>query len=87
MPATGLLRTLLPGTPGSEPCPPLLLSRTGEPHRFPTASADRARHGLSLHGDRQLKAGRYTVPITQLRMGHLAPAGPVPRLPPGQKQP
>ncbi|WP_405720575.1 IS110 family transposase [Streptomyces sp. NBC_00046] len=60
-----------------------LLGRTGNPNRFPTASAfaqyagtapieiasaDRARHRLSRRGDRQLNAALHTVAITQIRM-------------------
>ncbi|GAA0969588.1 IS110 family transposase [Actinocorallia libanotica] len=60
-----------------------LLGRTGNPTRFPTASAfaqyagtapieiasaDRARHRLSRRGDRQLNAALHTVAITQIRM-------------------
>ncbi|MEV4418303.1 IS110 family transposase, partial [Catellatospora sp. NPDC049609] len=60
-----------------------LLGRTGNPTRFPTASAfaqyagtapieiasaERARHRLSRLGDRQLNTALHTVAITQIRM-------------------
>ncbi|MFF4896604.1 transposase, partial [Streptomyces sp. NPDC001068] len=60
-----------------------LLGRTGNPTRFPTASAfaqyagtapieiasaGRAHHRLSRRGDRQLNAALHTVAITQIRM-------------------
>src|SRR4051794_27770692 len=60
-----------------------LISRTGRPSRFPTssafanyggaapveiASADRSRHRLSRHGDRQLNSALHTIAITQIRM-------------------
>ncbi|MGP3992098.1 transposase [Streptomyces sp. 3N207] len=60
-----------------------LLGRTGNPTRFPTASAfaqyagtapieiasaDRTRHRLSRRGDRQLNSALHTVAITQIRM-------------------
>ena len=60
-----------------------LISRTGRASRFPTssafanyagaapieiASADKARHRLSRHGDRQLNSALHTIAITQIRM-------------------
>ncbi|MFF7988086.1 transposase [Streptomyces sp. NPDC007901] len=60
-----------------------LLGRTGNPSRFPTASAfaqyagtarieiasaGRAHHRLSRRGDRQLNTALHTVVITQIRM-------------------
>jgi transposase len=66
-----------------------LISRTGRVSRFPTssafanyagaapveiASADRSRHRLSRHGDRQLNSVLHTIAITQIRtpssLGH-----------------
>lgn len=59
-----------------------LISRTGRPSRFPTssafanyagaapieiASADKSRHRLSRHGDRQLNSALHTIAITQIR--------------------
>ena len=67
-----------------------LISRTGRASRFPTssafanyagaapieiASAEKSRHRLSRHGDRQLNSALHTIAITQIRMtsspGHL----------------
>ena len=67
-----------------------LISRTGRASRFPTssafanyagvapieiASAEKSRHRLSRHGDRQLNSVLHTIAITQIRMpsnrGHL----------------
>jgi transposase len=60
-----------------------LISRTGRASRFPTssafanyagaapielASADKSRHRLSRHGDRQLNSALQTITITQIRM-------------------
>jgi len=60
-----------------------LISRTGRASRFPTssafanyagaapvelASADKSRHRLSRHGDRQLNSALHTIAITQIRM-------------------
>ena len=60
-----------------------LSSRTGRAHRFPTASAfanypgaarveiasaEKSRHRLSRHGDRQLNSALHTIAITQIRM-------------------
>ncbi|MFI0966516.1 transposase [Streptomyces sp. NPDC021080] len=74
----------LPDTPGIAAITAArLLGRTGNPTRFPTASAfaqyagtasieiasaGRARHRLSRRGDRQLNAALHTVAITQIRM-------------------
>jgi len=60
-----------------------LISRTGRASRFPSssafanyagaapieiASAERSRHRLSRHGDRQLNSALHTIAITQIRM-------------------
>jgi transposase len=60
-----------------------LISRTGRASRFPTssafanyagtapveiASADKSRHRLCRHGDRQLNSALHTIAITQIRM-------------------
>jgi transposase len=60
-----------------------LLGRTGQVSRFPTAaafasycgtapieisSADKTRHRLSRHGDRQLNNALHTIALTQVRM-------------------
>ena len=60
-----------------------LISRTGRASRFPTASAfanyagaapveiasaERSRHRLSRHGDRQLNSALHTIAITQIRI-------------------
>ena len=60
-----------------------LISRTGRASRFPTAaafanyagaapveiaSAEKSRHRLSRHGDRQLNSALHTIAITQIRM-------------------
>jgi transposase len=60
-----------------------LISRTGRASRFPTssafanyagaapveiASAQKSRHRLSRHGDRQLNSALHTIAITQIRM-------------------
>ena len=60
-----------------------LISRTGRASRFPTsaafanyagaapveiASAEKSRHRLSRHGDRQLNSAIHTIAITQIRM-------------------
>jgi hypothetical protein len=60
-----------------------LISRTGRVSRFPTASAfanyagaapeeiasaEKSRHRLSRHGDRQLNSALHTIAITQIRM-------------------
>ncbi len=60
-----------------------LISRTGRASRFPTssafanyagaapvevASADKSRHRLSRHGDRQLNSALHTIAITQIRI-------------------
>ena len=60
-----------------------LISRTGRASRFATssafanyagaapveiASADKSRHRLSRHGDRQLNSALHTIAITQIRM-------------------
>ena len=59
-----------------------LISRTGRVSRFPTASAfanyagaapeeiasaEKSRHRLSRHGDRQLNSALHTIAITQIR--------------------
>ena len=59
-----------------------LISRTGRASRFPTASAfanyagaapveiasaEKSRHRLSRHGDRQLNSALHTIAITQIR--------------------
>ena len=60
-----------------------LISRTGRASRFPSsaafanyagaapieiASAEKSRHRLSRHGDRQLNSALHTIAITQIRM-------------------
>jgi transposase len=59
-----------------------LISRTGRTSRFPTASAfanyagapveiasaEKSRHRLSRHGDRQLNSALHTIAITQIRI-------------------
>lgn len=60
-----------------------LISRSGRASRFPTssafanyagaapvkiASADKSRHRLSRHGDRQLNSALHTIAITQIRV-------------------
>lgn len=79
-------KTSLTDTPGIGPVVAArLLGRTGAPTRFPTpaafavhtgtapieiASADKARHRLSRHGDRQLNQALHTIALTQIRMPH-----------------